>query len=474
MKTRQYLLIGTMLMGLGMPAMAQDNKTIINEVTNIIKGKPADLDAQMKQIYKQNKKNADVLCGIGRAFYDMKDSVNAKIYAEYALKANKEYGPAYTLLGDLAARADDGNGAIQNYQQAIYFSPKEPEAYYKYATAYRKLNPQEAISKLEELREQRPDIAVDALIGRIHYSSNNFDEAINSFEKVNLNAMEESDLTNYAMSLWFTQKYQKSLEVVQAGLKKMPRDAAFNRLAMFNCTDLKDYDNALVYADALFNKSDSAKFSYFDYTYYGNALSGAKKHTEAIDMYKKALEQEFDDKTKRAGVIKQLAEGYKQNDDYENAIKTYQEFLKTAEKPSPTDITGLAQLYTQYANTMEGDARMEMFKKAENVYDELEKAYPDALEFATMWKARVNSYMDPETKDGLAKPFYEKLASIIEPRAEKDKADNARLVECYRYLGYYNLLNNDKETSISYWSKILEIDPENQQAKQAIEALTKK
>lgn len=474
MKTRQYLLIGTMLMGLGMPAMAQDNKTIINEVTNIIKGKPADLDAQMKQIYKQNKKNADVLCGIGRAFYDMKDSVNAKIYAEYALKANKEYGPAYTLLGDLAARADDGNGAIQNYQQAIYFSPKEPEAYYKYATAYRKLNPQEAISKLEELREQRPDIAVDALIGRIHYSSNNFDEAINSFEKVNLNAMEESDLTNYAMSLWFTQKYQKSLEVVQAGLKKMPRDAAFNRLAMFNCTDLKDYDNALVYADALFNKSDSAKFSYFDYTYYGNALSGAKKHTEAIEMYKKALEQEFDDKTKRAGVIKQLAEGYKQNDDYENAINTYQEFLKTAEKPSPTDITGLAQLYTQYANTMEGDARMAMFKKAENVYDELEKAYPDALEFATMWKARVNSYMDPETKDGLAKPFYEKLASIIEPRAEKDKADNARLVECYRYLGYYNLLNNDKETSISYWNKILEIDPENQQAKQAIEALTKK
>ena len=74
----------------------------------------------------------------------------------------------------------------------------------------------------------------------------------------------------------------------------------------------------------------------------------------------------------------------------------------------------------------------------------------------------------------MAKPFYEKLAGLIEPRAEKDNADKARLVECYRYLGYYNLLNNDKEASISYWNKILEIDPEHQQAKQAIEALTKK
>ena len=68
---------------------------------------------------------------------------------------------------------------------------------------------------------------------------------------------------------------------------------AFNRLAFFNSTDLKNYDQALLYADALFNKSDSAKFSYFDYTYYGNALNGAKKYDEAIDMFKKALEQEL-------------------------------------------------------------------------------------------------------------------------------------------------------------------------------------
>lgn len=464
----KYLVVGVLLMGFGMPAVAQDDKAQIDEVTKLIKSNPADLANQMKAIYKKNKKNANVLVGIGRAYYDVKDTANARVYAEYARKADSKFGPVYVLLGDLDALNNDGGGAATQYQQAIYFDPKSPEAYYKYASVYRKISPAEAVAKLEELRTHRPDIAVDALAGRIYYLSNEFGKAIDSFSKVDLDKMEESDLTNYAMSLWFTQKYDKSLEVAKYGLTKQPRSAGFNRLAFFNSTDLKDYDNALSYADALFNKSDSAKFSYFDYTYYGNALSGAKQHVKAIEMYKKALEQEFDDKTKRAGVIKQLSDGYKQNDDFENAIKTYDEFLKFIEQPGATDIAGLAQLYTQYANTLEGDARKATFKKAEAVYDDMEAKFPSAVEYTTFMKARLNSYMDPETKDGLAKPFYEKLAGMIEPKAEKDQADKARLVESYRYLGYYTLLQNDKAGADIYWNKILEIDPENEIAKQAL------
>ncbi len=468
MKNLKYLLVGAVLMGFGMPAVAQDNKAQIDEVTKLIKSNPADLADQVKAIYKKNKKNPDMLIGIGRAYYDVKDTANARIYAGYALKADSKFSPAYVLLGDLDALNNDGGGAATQYQQAIYFNPKDPDAYYKYASVYRKISPSEAVAKLEELRSHRPDIAVDAFAGRIYYLSNEFGKAINSFSKVDMSKLEDEDLTKYAMSLWFTQKYDKSLEVAKYGLTKQPRSAGFNRLAFFNSTDLKDYDNALVYADALFNKSDSAKFSYFDYTYYGNAFSGAKQHEKAIEMYKKALEQEFDDKTKRAGVIKQLSDGYKQNDDFVNAIKTYDEFLKFVKQPAATDIAGLAQLYTQYANTLEGDARKETFKKAEAVYDDMETKFPNAIEYTTFMKARLNSYMDPETKEGLAKPFYEKLAGMIEPKAEKDQADKARLVESYRYLGYYTLLQNDKDGADVYWKKILEIDPNNDIAKKAL------
>ncbi len=61
MKTFKYLLVGAMLMGLGMPAMAQDAKAQVDEITKVIKSNPADLADQVKAVYKKNKKNAPVL-----------------------------------------------------------------------------------------------------------------------------------------------------------------------------------------------------------------------------------------------------------------------------------------------------------------------------------------------------------------------------------------------------------------------------
>ena len=190
-------------------------------------------------------------------------------------------------------------------------------------------------------------------------------------------------------------------------------------------------------------------------------------------MYQKALEQEIEDGDKRAGVVKQLSEAYENKEDYENAIKTYEQFLQTVSRSDANDMVGLAQLYIVYANSKQGDERVALFKKAEQVYVDMDSKYPQAKEYVLFMRARVNTYMDPETKEGLAKPYYEELVNIIEPRAEKSNSDLARLLEGYRYLGYYHLLNNDKETSIGFWQKIVDLDPSNEAAKNALEALKK-
>lgn len=463
-----------MMLSLTTPAVAQeDSKATIDAITKVIKSNPADLADQVKDVYKKNKKNAEVLVGIAKAYYDVKDTANARVYCEYALKADKKYAPTYVLLGDMAAYNNDGGGAAQQYEMAIYFAPKDPEAYYKYASVYRKVSPSGAVAKLEELRAQRPDIAVDAMAGRIYYLSNELDQAVNSFGKAwaaDKSKLEDRDITEYGTSLYFLQKYQQSLDVVKYGLTKDPRNAVYNRLALFNCTELKDYDNALSYADALFNKSDSLKESYFDYTYCGNAYSGKKEYTKAIEMYQKALTLDIDNKDKRAGVVKQLSDAYKQMDDYDNAIKYYNEYLSEVSKASASDKAGLASLYEYKANEEKDPAtKISLFKKAEEVYVQLEQQYPDAAEYATFKRARVNLYMDPESKEGLAKPYYEKLISLIEPRAEKDNSDKARLIESYRYLGsYYFVTKNSKAEADVYWNKILEIDPENEIAKKAL------
>ena len=475
MKAIKYLFIAALTAGYSANAMAQDgSKADVDAVKKIISSKPADLDKQMKAFFKANKKNAENLVAFGRAFYEAKDTANAKTYANHALQASKnKCAPAFILLGDIAAYGDDGGTAAAQYEQAIYVDPKNPDAYYKYANVYRKISPAGAVAKLNDLRTQRPDIAVDALAGRIYYMSNEFDKALAAYDKADKSKMEERDLSDYAMSAFFKQKYDKALEVAKFGLSKNPRHAAFNRLAFFNSTELKKFDDALMYADALFHKSDSAKFSYYDYTYYGNAYAGAKQPEKAIEMYELALAQEdMDNKAKRAGVVKQLSDAYKEKEDYPNAIKHYKDYLSNQDPVTANDMAGLATLHMQHGSTLQdAEAKKAAFIEADAVYSDLASKYENAVEYATFMRARVNGQLDPEQKEGLAKPYYEKLIELIGPKTDLQGADKARMIESYRYLiSYYFVQKDDKETAKQYASKLQAIDPENEIAKQILES----
>jgi len=92
---------------------------------------------------------------------------------------------------------------------------------------------------------------------------------------------------------------------------------------------------------------------------------------------------------------------------------------------------------------------------------------PD-FEPAYTWKARIYSNLDPDSKEGLAKPYYEKLI-------EKASADSTKymkdLLEAYNYLGYYYLISKNYCESLNYWDKILLIDPTNENASSAMKDL---
>ena len=471
MRTIKYLVMGVVLAGFSTTAMAQDGtKADVDAVKNIINSKPADLDKQMKPYLGKNKKNAENLVAFARAFYEAKDTANARVYANHALKAAKNnYAPAYILLGDIAALAEDGGGAAAQYEMAIHFDPKNAEAYRKYASVYRKISPAGAVAKLEELRQQVPDYPVDALIGHINYISNRFGEAIEAYDKVPQSKLEKMDIIESAFSAYLTQKYEKGIEMAKLGLQKEPRNSTLNRLAMFCNTELKNYPDALQFADKLFNQSDSANISYMDYVYYGNALKGDKQQDKAIEQFKKALEQEFDNKDKRAGVVKTLSDAYSDMDLYDEAILYYEQYLKEYSTPTATDHAGLPQLHYYKSQKLQGDERIAALKKADELYQQLQTNYPDAEEYATFWRARVNNAMDNDQEGGLAKPFYESLISQIEPKAEKSKSDTARLKEGYLYLiSYLARVKNDMNAAKEVATKLAEIDPENEVAKQVL------
>ena len=196
MKQMKYVLMGVLMLGFGTSVKAQNGSmTDVDAVKNIISSKPADLDKQMKPFYKANKKNSENLVAFARAFFEAKDTANAKTYAHYALEASKnKCAPAYILLGDIEALNDDGGAAAAQYDQAIYADPKLVEAYYKYALVYRKIDPRGAAAKLDQLKQNRPDVSVDAIKGHIYMIAGDRKSAYESFKLVPVDKIDPSYL----------------------------------------------------------------------------------------------------------------------------------------------------------------------------------------------------------------------------------------------------------------------------------------
>lgn len=473
MKAIKYFLAGVLITAVSAPSVAQDVKSQVDAITKVIVSNKSNLGAvedQVKDFVKENKKNAEALAGLGRAYLEIRDTVSAREYANMALERGKDdkgKALASILLGDLAAlSSNEGGGAASYYNQAIHFDPKNPTGYIKYASVYRKVDPEGAVAKLEELRAIDPTYPVDAEAAHFFYGANKLEQAAEYYAKVDKNLLKENYLTEYATAELLLANSQKSLEVSLFGVNKNPRSAAMNRITFYNYTDLKDYKNALKYADALFNKSDSAKISARDYQYYGYALMGDSAYDQAIEQFKKALEMnaELND------VRKQLSDAYIAKGDFTNGLAYYDEYLSKVEKPSVPDLDGLAQLYMQQAASIDSLTadKVNAFKKADEIYGKIAAESESNKLYATMMRARINSQLDPETTQGLAKPFYEEYAQL----AQTEHADNPKLlIEPYLYLGYYYIVKEDNATAKTYYEKVLAIDPQNPTATQAMSVL---
>jgi tetratricopeptide (TPR) repeat protein len=473
MKAIKYVLMGALLFGALAPVMAQvDNKSLIEQGTKVIQAKGADYANQVKELYKANKKNPEVLVGLGKAFLNVQDTANAKKFADYALQKDGKYAPAFMLKGDVAVSMDDAGTAAENYQQAKYFDPKNPDAYYKYAMILRGRSPEEAVKNLEELRTQRPDYPVDQLCGRIYYIAQKYESAENYYNKVSdLSKMSEEDITYYAMTEWLLGKRDRSIEICKAGLSRDPRRSGWNRIAFYNYTDLKDVDNALLYADRLFNQSDSAHFISEDYVYYGTALQQAKKWDDAITAFNQAIDMNKDNAKQQAIIDKNLSDVYLQKGDFDNAVVYFEKSVAGKETPSMDDFDNLASIYTEIASkkTDVGDAAgaKKALQQADEVYGKMMNAYPKYANWCNYKRAQINANLDPDSKQGLAKPYYEALVSALETKADRTANDNAMLGQSYFYLMVYAYnVKQDKATAKDYANKLLQIDPSNEVAKQ--------
>ena len=246
---------------------------------------------------------------------------------------------------------------------------------------------------------------------------------------------------------------------------------------MMCSNETEKFDDALIFADQLFNKcdKDSVTFSEIDYQSYGRALAGNERYAEAIEKFQQALQAlSPDDRAAEPELYRAISDAYKDMKDYPNAIESYKTFLQKDPEVSATDYASLALLASNYARTLDGDAKAAAMREADQVYADLVVKFPDAEEYALWQRGRLNASMDPDMKQGLALPHFERMIELINARTEHDETDLHRLEDGYRYLMSYNysVLKNNS-AALTYAKKILEVKPDDEGIRKVVETLSK-
>ena len=422
-----------------------------------------------ENLLKKDKKNPDLAAAIGTTFLHANRLEDAEYFYDKGYHMYRISTTVINLAGDIALAKNDRQQAEYYYGRAMYFNKRDPEAYFKYAKLYTKKDPDKAIQKLKVLRCYRHEPEIDLKMAEVYYDSNRFSDAANVYASLPVETLGKEELTSYALSYYFQQKFDSALVVTRRAIERFPRHPAFNRMLLYNNTELKRYDDAMAAANKLFYHSDNAEFQYLDYIYYGYALNGRGHFDQAIAQFNKVLELNKD----RKDVIKAISEAYEKIGDYDHAITYYRQYVDKmdADEKTPFEEFHIGNLFyakgTDEKKTKELTAeKIEALRQADAQFEKVEQMRPDSY-LGAYWRARTNVALDPETEKGLAKPHYMKVIDIITSKGET----SPQLMESYKYLAYYYYRKHDKDSCLIYVDKIMEIDPMDSYALQISNAL---
>ena len=365
------------------------------------------------------------------------------------------------MLGDVeSAFGTDGGKAAGFYNQAINFDPKNPEGYKKWAMVYRKISPKQAAQKLQDMKAQCPNEDIDAFTAHIYMLAGDEKQAYENYMKADINKLDKTGLNEFVRCSYFTGHFEDALRAAEAGIKMEPRNPTFNRLAMFSNYELKNYDAAKSYINKYFNETDSAKFSEYDHFYTALIYQALDEKANMYEHYNKALELVNDSSMiKRWDIQKAIADSYLKDQEFENAIKYYNDMLGSKPNVSFDDWEGLANIYSKYGDAVPAK-KAEMIQKAVDLFREAGQKFPIQQVYATYMAANNVNKLDDNMKNSLAKPDYLKLIELLGNKTDRSKGEDTMLKTAYHYMMFNSYINKNVPGAKEYAEKILAIDPE--------------
>jgi tetratricopeptide (TPR) repeat protein len=235
-----------------------------------------------------------------------------------------------------------------------------------------------------------------------------------------------------------------------------PGNQTMNRIKAYSLYESGDYAGASAAMDNYLKVTPADKIIADDYAYQGRIFAKTGKFAEAAAAIDKAIAA---DPTKEDELQIDRANIYLAQGNYSKAGDVYQQRLKSG-KGDLTD-------QFRYAGVL-GSAKK--YAQADSVYNIISTEKP-TYGPAYLYRGRVNVNRDPDSKQGLAKPYYEKYIELAkDPAADQAKFRDG-LIEANSYLGYYNLQKGDKAAALPYYEQVLALDPANVNANKAVDII---
>jgi tetratricopeptide (TPR) repeat protein len=422
-------------------------------------------DAALKET---RHKNPAVLQAVAKAHYDA-EAGNANYGVELvnkAIKRDKRNPALYNLLGDLYRKLGNGSASYRAYEQALEIDPNNAVAKYKLGKIFiSQNNPDFYLKYFKEAVAADPSYAPALYELYYYYYFRDVNVAMDYLKKY-IQASDYDLKNEYMMTdlLYASRKYQEAIESAKTFISKHGEKAEprLYKLIAYSYKELKQPENALTYMNRYFTEAADSNYVVKDYEAMAEIYAALEnKKDSAAHYYIKASELAPND-TLRADYYKKLAGLYKELKDYKNEAEWLGKYYAISPGTSNVDLFnwGVAHyMAKEYA-------------QADSVFGVYEEKYPEQR-FGYYWRARSNAALDSTMEKGLAIPHYLNVIRISE-QDTTDATNKKRLIEAYGYLAAYKA-NTEKDfpTAVSYFEKLLALDPTNEDAKKYIEILKK-
>ena len=378
-------------------------------------------------------KDANTWALLGEAYLLIGNNGEAMTAFETAVSKDPTTTSAYISMGRIWSAAKQDDLAIEQLEKAIELAPNDALPYKDLIEIYIRKN---QYAKVTPLLEKYSSLAGDdvgakvRLIKFLTFQAKDYDSAIAKGE-----ALIQTNPEQYTVYRWLAWAYAE---------KEMWQPS---------------YDNSKKLFDEFGKKKDRTVFP-SDYEYWAKAAYHLGKKEEAWHIYKKYLDLVPE---RSQEIIGLFAKNYYNDKVYDQAIKFYH--LKGEQEP--LDVTDNYYLGLSYYY-------IDQDEKADSVFAHINEVRPD---YAQGWLMRAKIGIQLDKKDTLevsqfrSKEPYEKYIELSAENPENSEYVRKSLIEAYDYLGAYWVQQEDYDTSLEYYEKLIAIDPENERALEYIKLL---